>query len=107
VSRALRFSVCAIVFTQFLSAHFSGAIQGTVADATQASVPDAVVTSTNLETGITPVAKTSNEGFYRISNLAPGALFTASEAQHAKETARQGGVGSCPLYVGYPVDAAA
>jgi hypothetical protein len=54
------------------SAQFSGAIQGTVVDPTQATVPDAVVTARNVETGITRVAKTSSEGFYRISNLGPG-----------------------------------
>jgi hypothetical protein len=56
----------------FLSAQFSGAIQGTVVDATQGAVPDAVVTATNVGTGIPRSSKSSSEGFYRISNLAPG-----------------------------------
>jgi hypothetical protein len=55
-----------------VSAQFSGAIQGTVVDSTQASIPDAAVRATNVDTGISRVAMTSTEGFYRISNLGPG-----------------------------------
>ena len=65
-------ALCVMFWTPFLSAQFSGAIQGTVVDSTQAAVPDAVVAAVNVETGIARVARTSNEGFYRISNLAPG-----------------------------------
>src|SRR3954451_16954652 len=54
------------------AAQFSSAIQGTVTDASQAAVPDAVVTVTNSATGVTRTANTSGEGFYRISNLGPG-----------------------------------
>jgi len=61
-----------LFFAPWVCAQFSGAIQGTVVDSTQASVPDAAVTATNVDTGITRVAKTSSEGFYRISNLGPG-----------------------------------
>src|SRR6476646_4045427 len=72
MARAIRLLLFPVFATPFLWAQFSGAIQGTVVDSTQASVPDAVVTATNSETGITRMAKTSNEGFYRISNLGPG-----------------------------------
>ena len=61
------------------AAQFSGAIQGTVVDPTQAAVPDAVVTATNIATGIARSAKTSGEGFYRISNLAPGRYNVTAE----------------------------
>ncbi len=60
-------------------AQFSSAIQGTVTDASNASVPDAVVTATNAETGIVRSAKTSNEGFFRISNLASGKYNLTAE----------------------------
>jgi hypothetical protein len=59
-------------FLSPLSAQFSGAIQGTVIDETQASVPDAVITARNTETGVVRTVKSSGEGFYRISNLPPG-----------------------------------
>ena len=48
---------------------FSSAIQGTVTDQTGATVPDATVTVTNSGTGIVRDAKTSGEGFYRVSTL--------------------------------------
>src|SRR5215469_16307854 len=60
------------IFLVPLSAQFSGAIQGTVIDATQASVPEAVITARNTETGVVRTVKSSGEGFYRISNLPPG-----------------------------------
>ena len=76
--------------TPFLWAQFSGAIQGTVVDSTQASVPDAVVTATNSETGITRMAKTSNEGFYRISNLGPGTYSVKAQKPGFSASVRQG-----------------
>ena len=51
---------------------FSSAIQGTVTDQTGATVPEASVTVTNTSTGITREAKTSAEGFYRVSTLGQG-----------------------------------
>ncbi len=51
---------------------FSSAMQGTVTDQTGATVPDATVTVTNTSTGIVRDAKTSSEGFYRVSTLGPG-----------------------------------
>jgi len=51
---------------------FSSAVQGTVTDQTGATVPDATVSVTNTSTGIVRDAKTSGEGFYRVSTLGPG-----------------------------------
>src|SRR5438270_7060143 len=69
---AIRALLVCLWFATLVSAQFSGAIQGTVVDSTQAAVPDAVVTATQVETGTARVVRTSGEGFYRISNLAPG-----------------------------------
>ena len=55
-----------------IAAQFSSAIQGTVTDDSQATVPDATVTATNSATGVTRSVTTSSEGFYRISNLGAG-----------------------------------
>src|SRR5215469_6207535 len=66
-------------FLSPLSAQFSGAIQGTVIDATKASVPDAVITARNADTGVVRSAKSSVEGFYRISNLPPGTYNLRAE----------------------------
>jgi hypothetical protein len=79
MSRVLRLALCSLFLTPYLAAQFSGAIQGTVVDSTQASVPAAVVTARNVDTGIVREVPTSNEGFYRISNLAPGTYNVRAE----------------------------
>ena len=79
MSRAIRLSLCVLLLTPFLLAQFSGAIQGNVVDATKASVPDATVTVTNAATGVSRDVTTSSEGFYRISNLGPGAYNIKAE----------------------------
>lgn len=55
-----------------ISAQFSSAIQGTITDSSTAAVPGAVVTVTNLATGVSRSATTSSEGFYRVSSLGSG-----------------------------------
>lgn len=61
------------------SAQFSSAIQGTITDPSTAAVPSAVVTVTNVATGIARQATTSAEGFYRVSNLGPGTYSVSVE----------------------------
>jgi len=46
-----RFCLCLFLAAIPAAAQFSSAIQGTVTDASQAAVPDAVVTVTNAATG--------------------------------------------------------
>jgi hypothetical protein len=90
MANAIRLLLFPVFATPFLWAQFSGAIQGTVVDSTQASVPDAVVTATNSETGITRMAKTSSEGFYRISNLGPGTYSVKAQKPGFSASVRQG-----------------
>ena len=52
-------------------AQFKAGIQGTVTDTAGALVPDAKVTLVNTETGKAQETTTSNDGFYRLSGLAP------------------------------------
>jgi hypothetical protein len=67
-------------------------ITGRVLDPKGASVPNASVTATNTETGITRTTQTSNDGLYRFDNLAPGLYdvsltsggFTKAEAKAVK-----------------------
>ncbi len=67
-------------------------ITGRVLDPKGASVPDAAVTATNTETGITRSTQTTNDGLYRFDNLAPGLYdvsltaggFTKAEAKSVK-----------------------
>src|ERR1700761_3586069 len=79
MSSLTRLSVCLLFLASVLSAQFSGAIQGTVVDSSQSVIPDALVTATDVATGITRQVKTSKEGFYRISNLAPGIYNVRAE----------------------------
>ena len=68
------------------NAQFKAGIQGTVTDATGGLVSDAKVTLTNTETGKTQDVTTSSEGFYRISNLAPGKYTLTTEKAGYKKS---------------------
>ncbi len=54
------------------NAQFKAGIQGTIKDTAGALVPQAKVTLSNTETGKTQETTASDDGFYRISGLAPG-----------------------------------
>jgi len=54
------------------NAQFKAGIQGTIKDTNGALVPQAKVALTNTETGKTQEATASDDGFYRLSGLAPG-----------------------------------
>src|SRR6266436_6201694 len=53
------------------NAQFKAGIQGTVTDTTGGLIPEAKITLVNTETGKAQETTTSNEGFYRLSGLAP------------------------------------
>ena len=50
----------------------SGSIQGTVLDTSNAAVPGATVTATNVATGIATVRQTTSAGVYALTPLPPG-----------------------------------
>src|SRR6202166_1198950 len=84
-----RFILAAMVFAAVLLWSASGAyaqssafatITGRALDPKGASVPNATVTATNLETGITRTTQTTNDGLYRFDNLAPGLYDVSIEA---------------------------
>jgi hypothetical protein len=54
------------------NAQFRASVQGTVTDSSGALVPDATVRLTSKETGRVQEVKTSEDGFYRLSELSPG-----------------------------------
>jgi outer membrane receptor protein involved in Fe transport len=71
----LRATFCALIFLSVAAtahAQFRAGIQGTVTDPAGAVVTDATVTLKDNGTGKTQQVKTSGEGFYRFSELAPG-----------------------------------
>src|SRR5258705_6987780 len=69
------------------SAQFRASIQGTVQDTGGALVPQATITVTNSETGKSQQTTSSDEGFYRISGLAPGLYSITVEKTGYKKTA--------------------
>jgi hypothetical protein len=69
-----------LLFSSAASAQFNAAMQGTVRDQTGAAVAAAKLTLVEQSTGITKETVTSAEGFYRISELAPGRYTLTVEA---------------------------
>lgn len=55
-------------------------INGTVTDATGASVPNATVTATNDQTGVSKTSVTSSAGTYEFNDLIPGTYTVKMEA---------------------------
>jgi hypothetical protein len=58
----------------------SGSLQGVVLDPNGAAVAGATVKITNAETGISRETTTNAEGFYRVTNLNPGAQYRVDVA---------------------------
>jgi hypothetical protein len=66
-------------------AQFKSSIEGSVTDASGAVVPEAQVTLTNVDTGVTRTVPTNEEGLYRFPALAPGHYrLTATKKGFAK-----------------------
>ena len=79
---ALIFSLLAVD----ANAQFKASLQGTVTDPNGAVVVGATVTVTNKATGISHEAVTSDTGFYRVPELAPGAYTVTVEAPGFKKS---------------------
>jgi hypothetical protein len=81
-------------------AQFNGNIQGVILDSAGAAIPAAIVTLTNVETGITAETKSTESGNYRFSSLSPGAYvvkvkmtgFAPTEVKITLQTAQTLGV---------------
>ncbi len=75
IAGLLRTTLCAFAFlllTATVNAQFRAGVQGTVTDASGAVVPGATITLTNKEIGRTQNVTSSDDGFYRLTELAPG-----------------------------------
>jgi len=77
-----KIAVCIILalFPTVLLAQFGAVVQGTVSDSSGAVIVDANVTLTNIETQRQLTTKTSAEGFYRFTGLAPGNYSLSAQA---------------------------
>jgi outer membrane receptor protein involved in Fe transport len=83
----IHISIALILMAQFhisvwaQSQAASGSIEGTIIDATGAVVPDAKVTATNLQTGLTRSVTSNGEGLYRLQLLPVGDYNVTIEKQ--------------------------
>src|SRR5262249_42943237 len=66
-----------------------GTLLGTVTDSTGAGVPGAVVTVTEVQTGISRHATTNSSGNYTFSNLKDGLYRVEAELTGFRKTARE------------------
>src|ERR1700724_4193501 len=71
-------------------AQFKASLQGTVMDAGQAAIAGAKVTVTNEASGATRETETSDQGFYRVSELPPGKYTVKGNSTGFKESTSTG-----------------
>src|ERR1700736_6931858 len=77
----LRFLAVCLLFTATVFAQSTATLQGTVADATGASVPNATVTVRNQNTGEERTAQTDAAGLYLVPALPVGTYRVEVKAQ--------------------------
>ena len=98
ISTFTRLLICGLLAScAMITAHaqFRAGVQGTVSDSNGALVPTAKVIIKDMETGKTQEATTSDEGFYRISGLAPGRYeLTVEKEGYKKSVAESVSVGA-------------
>jgi len=80
----------AALFAAEAQAQFKASLQGTVLDPNGGAVASAKVTVANEATGVTRDTVTSAEGFYRVSELPPGAYTVTVEASGFKQATSKG-----------------
>ena len=85
VKRVLGATVILLTAMTVAEAQFKASVQGSVKDANGAAVPGATVTLTSKETNKSQQVASSDEGFYRISGLAPGSYSLIAEKQGFKK----------------------
>lgn len=68
-----------LLFALVLFGQFRAAIEGVVSDSSGGLVPSATVSITNNETQRSQKVQTSDNGFYRVSGLAPGRYTVTAE----------------------------
>src|SRR5476649_960274 len=74
--RSARLSILLVAFALLLplglAAQQNATVQGTVVDESQAAIPGATVTVTEVSTGVQTVAVAEADGRYRFDNVKPG-----------------------------------
>jgi len=78
-----------LVFSASALAQFRSAIEGTVTDSSGAVVPDAKVTLTNVDTGISTSVQSNGEGLFRFPSLPPGRYKVTTTKQGFATTTQE------------------
>src|SRR6185369_13797798 len=92
ISSLVRLAMCGLFLCSVLitaHAQFRAGVQGTVSDSAGALVPDAKVILKDTETSKTQETTTNDEGFYRITGLAPGKYELTVEKSGYKKSIAQ------------------
>jgi len=83
--RTVLLLACAVFFAAAAHAQFKASIQGTVQDAKGGAVVGAKITISSQDTGVEHETVSSDQGFYRINELAPGQYTVIVEASGFKQ----------------------
>src|SRR5689334_8817772 len=83
---ALLLVTAGLVYSQAVN----GSLLGAITDASGAAVPNAKVTATETNTGISRTAQTNESGNYTFSDLPPGTYTVAVEQAGFKRASRAG-----------------
>ena len=84
-----RITMCGLfILTVMITAQaqFRAGVQGTISDSSGALVPSAKITLKDTQTGKVQEATSTDEGFYRISGLAPGKYVLTVEKEGYKKS---------------------
>ena len=88
LSKLLRVCPCFLVILLFsivASAQYRASVQGSVTDSNGAAIVGAKVIVTNKDTGQSQTVTTGDEGFYRVTGLAPGNYSVSAEQTNFKK----------------------
>lgn len=83
--RTLMCGAFLLFFVMTANAQFKAGVQGTVSDTAGGTVSGAAITLTNKETSRAQTATSSDEGFYRFNQLAPGNYSLTAEKSGFKK----------------------
>ncbi|MCI0421545.1 MAG: carboxypeptidase regulatory-like domain-containing protein [Acidobacteria bacterium] len=100
LKQALLFWVLVLMASADLSAQVTSTFQGYISDPNGASVPEAKVTATNEETGVSRSAASAQDGYYRIPDLLAGTYRLTVERSGFKTNIRSGIVLNAKTVVG-------
>ena len=78
-----------LLISQIGYGQFRAGVQGVILDSAGGSVPGVTVTLTNTETNQAQTTTTSDDGFYRFSNLPPGTYTLTAEKENFKKVVNE------------------